>query len=117
MTVFCDGSGWNGRVCRYAIASECGHLEVHELEDQFTSNQLEYMAVIRAIEWVSEEELPEATVATDSMLVINQVSGRWKIRKPHLFTLAMKVRNLLKDRQNVKLIHVPRTENLAGHLL
>src|SRR4051812_25458972 len=54
-----------------------------------TNNEAEYMTLIAALERLLVELGEEAksanlTIHGDSMLVINQVNGDWKIKKPQL---------------------------------
>jgi len=54
-------------------------------------------------------------IYSDSMLVVNQVAGLWKIKKPHLKGLCEQAQKLLREKQ-VKLIWIGREGNLAGFI-
>lgn len=74
-----------------------------------SNNQAEYMALIRALEHLTaamrdgelkDEVFPGAislTCYSDSRLVVEQVSGRWKVRKRHIKLLHSMVKTLLKQ--------------------
>lgn len=64
-----------------------------------TSNMAEYMALIEALEWLQtlpKKSLYSIEIFGDSMLVVMQVRGRWKVRKPHLKPLCQRAVDLLK---------------------
>jgi ribonuclease HI len=65
-----------------------------------TNNEAEYMTLIAALERLMSELgesalTADVTIHGDSMLVINQVNGVWKIKKPHLKQLRDRVAELL----------------------
>ena len=114
MTLYSDGSGWNGSCCRTSVCSDVdGFLEVRQ-HPRALSNVMEYIAVIAALEraMVSGETL----VLSDSTLVVNQINGVWKVKSQNLFPLAIAARNLMRQAK-CKVEYVPREKNLAGHLL
>jgi len=110
--IWIDGSGWNGRVSKYCIVFNDGRIIKRELEEERTNNEMEYMALLKALELCEEESI----IYSDSRLVVEQVAGRWKIRKEHLLRYALKARNLIREKR-VELKWIPREENLAGNLL
>ena len=87
-----------------------------------TNNVGEYKAVLLALQWVLRA-LPglPATIHTDSLLVVNQVSGVWACRKPHLLPFKQEVNELMRKVVNggrdIRLEWIPREENLAGKVL
>lgn len=65
----------------------------HEDREQFplldTHNEAEYIALIRGLEWVSENVFVkpkhiQLVIIMDSSLVLNQVFGDWKVRAKNL---------------------------------
>jgi len=52
-------------------------------------------------------------ICTDSLLVVNQVSGRFKIKALHLRELCEQVRELI-GRKQAKLTWISRDDNKAG---
>ena len=81
-----------------------------------TNNVGEYRAVIEATNIALLLKLKEVEILTDSQLVVNQVSGVWKCRKPHLLPFRDKVRDMLLASKAV-LSWIPREENFAGVVL
>ena len=55
----------------------------------------------------------EVDVRLDSKLVVEQLSGRWKIRQPHLRPLAAEATELLGRFRRTKLSWVPRAANAS----
>jgi len=111
MIWYADGSGWNGRRSRYAVVSSTEKY-IFETKEEFTNNEMEYLGAIRAAELAIENSV----IATDSALVVNQVSGKFKVRKEHLKKYHKKLKKLCEEKQ-LELIWVPRKENEAGKLL
>ena len=62
-----------------------------------TVNVGEYRAVLLALEEARRLELKQVMLLTDSLLVVNQVNGKWRCKKAHLLPYRDKVRKLLKD--------------------
>jgi ribonuclease HI len=50
-------------------------------------------------------------VKMDSMLVVKQMNGEYKIKHPNLIPLAMKVKDLRKNFKSVSFAHVYREHN------
>ena len=47
----------------------------------------------------------------DSLLVINQLLGKWKVKSENLKSLYEKASTLLKEFDSYTLKHIPRSEN------
>jgi probable phosphoglycerate mutase len=82
-----------------------------------SNNVAEYSGLIAGLEAVRELD-PEAQVEVrmDSKLVVEQMSGRWKIKHPDMRTLALRARDVLPP-QNVTYTWIPRAENGAADAL
>ncbi|MEX2254078.1 MAG: ribonuclease HI family protein [Acidimicrobiia bacterium] len=94
---------------RLATVSECiGHA---------TNNVAEYRAVIAGLE--AAQAFPAATLRlrADSMLVIRQLEGAWKVKQAHLKPLHARARELLTHWEHTDLAHVRREQNLDADLL
>lgn len=76
-----------------------------------TNNYAEYSAVIAGIKFVVEHDLgPDLLIRMDSKLVVEQLSGRWKINHPELKELAAEAQRYLRQ-LNAKLEWIPREQN------
>jgi len=76
-----------------------------------TNNEAEYNALILGLEEASAREIEELTVFGDSLLVINQVNGVYKVKAKNLFSLFDKVERLKKCFKSVTFQHVLREYN------
>lgn len=110
--IYCDGSGWNGKLCRIAIVSEKGKEIIEPTFNKRTNNEMEYKAVIRAL----EEAQPHDEIYTDSALVVNQILGKYKVRSLHLLPLRDHARSL-SSKKHIPIKWIPREENKAGILI
>jgi ribonuclease HI len=90
----------------------------HEKHMILTSNNYaEYCGLILALEWLSENPFKEALIFGDSLLVIKQMRGAWKIKNGMYLEAARYAQKLLFNLQNVKLDWVPREQNLEADRL
>ena len=112
-TLYCDGAGWNGKTCGYAIVDEKGRVVVHnEFEKAYTNNEMEYTAVWKAVQLATSD----TRIVTDSQLVVNQVNGTWAVNEGKFNRVVEEIRKFIK-KKNLVLEWVPRKENLAGIFL
>lgn len=83
------------------------------LGDNRTNNWAEYEAVALALTEAKKRGFAGRTIEVrmDSMLAVEQISGRWKIKEPGLKVQAAKVRTLLAGFPQSRFVHVPREEN------
>ncbi len=113
MRIYIDGSGWNRRESKAAIVTESGKEEIIRLKEKRTNNEMEYLALIIALEKYAKDG---DEILCDSQLVVNQLLKGWKINYLHLRELNAKAKKLL-EKKKVKLIWIPREENKAGILI
>lgn len=78
-----------------------------------TNNWAEYEAVVLALQEAKLCGLggSELEIRMDSKLVVEQISGNWKIKEPTLKPQAAKVHAELKDFPKYTFVYVPRAEN------
>lgn len=76
-----------------------------------TNNYAEYMSLINGINDAYEHGIKEIIVKGDSLLVINQIMGKWKIRCKTLQNLHAEVIDKLSQFDEISFHHVPREEN------
>ncbi len=83
------------------------------LGDGLTNNWAEYEAVILALREAKRLGLAGESLEMrlDSKLVVEQVSGNWKIKEPSLKPKVMEIRTLLADFPGARLVHIPREQN------
>jgi len=125
VTVFCDG-GARGNPGPAAIGAVVLDSEtqppvrlatVSERIGVATNNVAEYRAAIAGLEAAREFPSRVLRLRADSMLVIRQLEGKWKVKQPHLRPLHEQARKLLDAYEEVDLAHVPREQNVDADLL
>lgn len=81
------------------------------LSQSMTNNQAEYLALKEGLLLAFNEGYTEITVQGDSMLVVNQVNGLWKVKNKELKIIHTEIVNLIKCFENVTLEHIYRKFN------
>ena len=82
-----------------------------------TNNVAEYRSMIAGLEAAKEFPAHALSVRADSMLVVRQVEGKWKVKQPHLRPYVDEARKLLEHWDDVDLAHVPREDNTIADAL
>lgn len=63
-----------------------------------TNNVAEYTAIINALEWLAgKDKIEEVKFYSDSQLVVNQLTGSYRIKDAKLISLSIKIKNLEKN--------------------
>lgn len=77
-----------------------------------TNNEAEYLAMQLGIERCYELGATEIEAFADSKLVIEQLSGRWKIKKEALQLLNTQIKDVIQTKKwKVTFTWIPREEN------
>ena len=76
-----------------------------------TNNVAEYTGLIIGLEEALKRGIDELDVRMDSLLVVQQMNGRWKIKHPGLKPLALRAGALLARFPQRTIEHVPRELN------
>jgi ribonuclease HI len=82
-----------------------------------TNNVAEYRAVIAGLEAARPHQPRVVRLRADSLLVIRQLEGKWKVKQAHLKPLYEQAHALLAGFDVVDLAHVPREQNSEAELL
>jgi ribonuclease HI len=82
-----------------------------------TNNVAEYTAVVRALRLASELGAREVRLLLDSMLIVEQLNGRWKVRDAKLAVLHGEARAILATFSRWSAVHVRRALNSAADAL
>jgi ribonuclease HI len=90
---------------------------VSEMIGVTTNNVAEYKACIAGLEAAAPLGARRARVRADSQLMIKQLAGEFRVRKPHLVPLHAEAKRLLQQYDEVDLQHVPREENVDADAL
>jgi len=85
--------------------------EIAEGLGETTNNVAEYTAVIEGLKRAAELGATDVLLRSDSQLLINQLSGRYRVKTPHLVPLHGKVRAQARGFDRIRFEHVPRERN------
>jgi ribonuclease HI len=76
-----------------------------------TNNVAEYTGLIAALQWAADNDVKALAVKGDSLLIVEQMRGNYKVKNEGLKPLHMKARMLVMQIGNVSFAHVPRDKN------
>lgn len=105
-----------GSVVRDATTGEV-LAELAEYLGETTNNVAEYSGAIAGVEFAHRlDPTAEVEVRLDSKLVVEQMSGRWKIKHEAMRALAIRLRKVFPADQ-IRYVWVPREQNKAADRL
>lgn len=87
---------------------------IAEAIGEATNNVAEYSAVIVGLRRVAEMGGTVVHVRSDSQLLVEQLKGNYKVRKPHLRALHAEVMGLVARFERVTFEHVRREHNVRA---
>jgi ribonuclease HI len=82
-----------------------------------TNNVAEYTAVVRALALARELGAREVAMLLDSKLIVEQLTGRWRVKDAKLIPLWEEARRLLRGLDRWTATHVPRAQNSLADAL
>lgn len=85
--------------------------ELHGSLGIATNNVAEYHGLIAALQWAGENDVARLTVKGDSLLIIEQMRGNYKVKNEGLKPLYLQARMLVMQLGDVRFEHVPREQN------
>jgi ribonuclease HI len=99
-------------VAAVAVDESGGELiERAETIGDATNNVAEYRALLLGIELARELGADEVEFVADSLLIVEQVRGNWKVKQAHLRPLRDRVVDELAEFRSWSIRHVKRGEN------
>jgi ribonuclease HI len=100
----------------YRIEDDAGGVldEAGEVIGVATNNEAEYRALITALWRAAELGAREVEVRADSQLLMRQMTGRYKVKSPHLRALWDEAQQAADRFERVRYVEVRRTENTAA---
>lgn len=122
MIAYCDGAArGNPGPAGYGVHVTDEHgRTIHEIAvgiGRATNNVAEYSAVIAALEWAAAEGVRRLLVRSDSHLIIEQLSGRYKVKNEGLRTLHRRATALAGGFERISYEHVRREFNREADAL
>ncbi len=91
--------------------------EVAEGLGETTNNVAEYTAAIRGLEAAQTLGARDVLLRSDSQLMINQLTGRYRVKTAHLQPLHRQIHELARTFDRVEYEHVPRERNAEADRL
>jgi ribonuclease HI len=76
-----------------------------------TNNMAEYEALVRALHKVEQSHISTVNIYTDSLLVANQVLGKYRVRNEGLKPYLEEARRLIRAFSSFKVQYIPRESN------
>ena len=76
-----------------------------------TNNVAEYRGLLAALEWARAHDRRHLHVRSDSLLLVQQMLGNYKVKHPRLQPLHARARLLAHEIGRVAFEHVPREAN------
>ncbi len=110
--IFIDGGTYKNRICLV----DGNKTIIKEKGKDYTNNELEYLALQYGLSYVNNNYSKENIVIySDSMLIVNQITGKWRVTTEKLIPLHAKCDKLLKP--NIIIKWISRDFNRAGWVL
>jgi ribonuclease HI len=82
-----------------------------------TNNVAEYRALILALERAAQRGASDVAIASDSLLLVQQMLGRYRVKAPHLQALFAEALRRAKVFPRFSIRHVHREENTEADRL
>lgn len=92
-------------------------IEISQAIGYGTNNEAEYEALIAVLSEAVMQKVTQLIVRGDSKLVLSQVSGEWKCESATLIELRNEAQAWIKQIKDVKLVWIPREENIDADAL
>jgi probable phosphoglycerate mutase len=85
--------------------------EFHRSIGLATNNVAEYNGLLAALEWARAHDASDVLVRSDSLLLVQQMLGRYKVKHPGLQPLHARASALVQNLRRVRFEHVRREAN------
>ena len=90
---------------------------LHRYIGRATNNEAEYHALIEGLMAATEWKPDRLEVYLDSKLVVEQINGTYRVKKPELMPLHRRAKELLGGFDDVVVAHVERERNRGADAL
>lgn len=99
------------------LESDNGTAEIVGFLGRTTNNVAEYAGLLAALTWARQHEVDDLVIYSDSQLLVNQLSGAYKVKAAHLIPMFLQALRLRRGIRKVEAHHVPREQNREADLL
>lgn len=101
--------------CAFVIYDENGEMDSGaRYLDKQTNNYAEYSGLLDLLHYLEKHKIVGAVIYCDSILVVNQVNGRWKIKHPEIRPLALQAMALKVKGQHI-IKHIDGHSGILGN--
>lgn len=107
-------------ICAYIIQSNDGNIieqNFHKVESKMGTNCGECLSLIFGLERARLLGIKKIKVYGDSLIIINQINGLFKIKHHILKDLHKQVDTLKECFETIEFIWIPREQNIQAHRL
>jgi ribonuclease HI len=116
ITAHCDGGsrGNPGPAGYGAVLVDPAGLLLAELSEFIgikSNNVAEYSGLLAVLQWALDHHHPNLRVVSDSLLMVNQINGRYKVASPDLRPLWEEARRRIKLLDAFEITHALRHKN------
>lgn len=108
------GSRGNPGPAGYGVRIERDDGAIVELKEAVgvaTNNVAEYRGLIAALAWAAAHGVSRLHVRSDSLLLVKQMQGEYRVKHPGLQPLSTEARRLVQQIGDVRFEHVRREQN------
>ena len=113
--IYCDGaSRSNPGEASIGISIQNHEQEVDTIAKKIgvaTNNVAEYEGLRTALDYCEKNNLKDVQIYLDSLLVVQQVNGKYKVKSKNLKDLYNQCTDLIEKVDNLEIHHVPREQN------
>ena len=82
-----------------------------------TNNYAEYQALLAGLRYAIKNNYPRVEVYSDSLLLVNQIKGLFKVKSRNLAPLFLQAIGLMRKLPSFKIDHIPQQQNRPAHKL
>ncbi|MCH7612735.1 MAG: ribonuclease HI family protein, partial [Candidatus Marinimicrobia bacterium] len=82
-----------------------------------TNNEAEYSALMRGLQIALEMNVARINIFADSLLVVNQINGEYKVKHKNMIPLHANVSGLLNEFEFWEVNYIPRDKNKVADKL
>ncbi len=101
----------------YILETESQTFEGYGYLGITTNNVAEYKALIEGLKKAVEIGIEEIEIYSDSLLVVKQIKGEYKVKKKHLLSLFEEAKKLLQKFKKISIFHIERHKNRQADTL
>ena len=88
--------------------------EIGKFIGRSTNNEAEYQAVVEALKTCGEKKNLDIEFFIDSLLIVNQLNGKFKVKEPRMKKYFNEIKLLEKNFRSVKYTHIERSKNYSA---